>query len=122
VRSLCANRSGIQLDVRDHQPTLRTIPGYLQILLPVAARLHEKTLFTCKTERAPRIGLQPQRKQPACHASEKPDRFRRQRCIGLLRDLHKKFDCKELQFSRLADHFVSPEHGLADPTLFFLTS
>jgi hypothetical protein len=57
----------MQLDVQDHHSMLRTDLGYLQILIPVAARLHEKALFTCKAERAPRIGLQPQRQQPSCH-------------------------------------------------------
>jgi hypothetical protein len=52
VHSLCVNRSGIQIDERDHQPTLRTIPGYPQILLPVAARLHENTLSRVKPNAA----------------------------------------------------------------------
>jgi hypothetical protein len=86
--SRCLYRCGIQLDMQDHQPPLRTILGNLQILLLVPARLHE-ALLTREAERAPRIGLQPQRQQPARHTAEKPDRFMRQRCIELLRDVRK---------------------------------
>ncbi|MFL9911021.1 hypothetical protein [Paraburkholderia sp. RL17-337-BIB-A] len=86
--SLRLYRSVIQLDMQNHEPPFRAILGNLQILLFVASRLHE-TLRTREAERAPGIGLQPQREQSAGHATEKPDRFMRQACIELLRDVGK---------------------------------
>ncbi|MFM0200812.1 hypothetical protein PQR53_13165 [Paraburkholderia fungorum] len=86
--SLRLYRSGIQLDMQNHEPPFRAILGDLQILLFVASRLHE-TLGTREAERAPGIGLQPQREQPAGHATEQPDRFVGQVCIELLRDVGK---------------------------------
>ena len=74
--------------MQDHQPPLRTILGNLQFLFAVTARLHE-TFLTREAEGAPRIGLQPQRQQSACHAAEQPDRFMRQRSIELLSDVGK---------------------------------
>ena len=78
----------MQLNMQNHQPPLRTILGNLQFLFPVTARLH-KTFRPREAERAPCIGLQPQRQQPTCHAAEQPDRFMRQRGVELLRDVRK---------------------------------